>query len=83
MQNWKVELTSGGETLGKVKINIFQGDSLSPILLVITLTLLTILLGDMNPGYVVGESREKINHLLFMDELKLCGKTMKELDSLV
>ena len=39
MKNWKVELTSGGETLGEVKINrvIFQGDVLSPILFVITL----------------------------------------------
>ena len=39
MKNWKVELTSGGETLGEVKINrgIFQGDGLSPILFVITL----------------------------------------------
>ena len=39
MRNWKVELTSGGETLGEVKINrvIFQGGSLSPILFVVTL----------------------------------------------
>ena len=39
MKNWKVELTSGGETLGEVKINrgIFQGEGLSPILFVITL----------------------------------------------
>ena len=37
MTKWKVELTSGGERLGEVKIKrgIFQGDSLSPILFVV------------------------------------------------
>ena len=35
MRNWKMELTSRGETLGKAKNRgIFQGDSLSPILFV-------------------------------------------------
>ena len=85
MKNWKVELTSGGETFGEVKINrdIFQGDTLSPILFVITLIPVSILLGDMKAGCVLGESRGKINHLLFMDDLRLYGKTMQELDSLV
>ena len=35
MRNWKMELTSREETLGKAKNRgIFQGDSLSPILFV-------------------------------------------------
>ena len=84
MKNWKVGLTSGGETLGEVKIyrNIFQTDSFLPILLVITLIPLSILLRDMKAGYVLGGFRGKSNHLLFMD-LKLYGKAMQELDSLV
>ena len=62
MKNWKVELTSGGETLGEVKTNkgIFQRDSLSPILFIITLLPLSILLRDMKAGYMLGESREKL-----------------------
>ena len=37
MTNWRLELTSAGEKLGEVKRNegIFQGDSVSPILLVV------------------------------------------------
>ena len=67
-----MELTSGGETLGKVKINrdIFQGDSLSPILFVKTLIPLSILLGDMKAGYMLGRFRRKINCSLFIDDLK-------------
>ena len=85
MKNWNIELTSGGETLGDLKINrgIFQGDILSSVLFMITLITLTVLLRDMEAGYMLEESRGKINHLLFMDDLKLYGKTMQELDSQV
>ena len=69
MRNWKKELTLRGETLGEVKIKrgIFQRDSLSPILCVITLIPLSLLLRDMKTGYMLGEFRGK-NHLLFMDD---------------
>ena len=78
MKNWKVELTSGGETLADVKLKrgIFQGDTLSLIFFVTTLIIFTILLRDMNTAYKLGESREEINHLLFTDDLKLCSKMM-------
>ena len=41
MKNWFVELDVGGKTLAEVKIEswIFQGDSLSPLQFVITMTL--------------------------------------------
>ena len=43
MANWQTELTSCGEGLAKVnmKKGIFQGDSLSPLLLVICMIPLT------------------------------------------
>ena len=43
MANWQTELTSCGESLAKVNIGTgtFQGDSLSPLLFVICITLLT------------------------------------------
>ena len=85
MKNWKVKLTSEAETLAKAKINrsIFQGETLSPILFGITSAPLPILLRDIKARYLFGEFRGKINPLLFMDDLKLYGKTMQELDSLV
>ena len=83
MKNRKVGLTLGGETLSEVKVSrdISQGDSVLPVLFVITLIPLSILPRDMKAGYMLGEVREKINNLLFTDDLKLCGKTMQELGS--
>ena len=85
MENWKVQLTSAGKNLGEVNIRrgIFQGDSLSPILFIITLIPLSIILKKVRIGYTLGRGRMTINHLLFMDDLKLYGKTKNELDSLV
>ena len=37
----------------------------------------------MKDGNSLGKNREKINHLLFMDDLKLYGKNIRELDSLI
>lgn len=73
-----MQLTSGGKTLGEVKINrvIFQGGSLSLTLFVITLISLSKLLRDTRAGYMLGEFRGKINNLFFMNDLQLCGKTM-------
>ena len=73
MKNWNVELKSGRKTLGEVKINkgIFQVDSLLPILFVISLIPLSVLLRDMKTGHLLEEFREKINHLLFVDDLKI------------
>ena len=34
-------------------------------------------------GYVVKEGNVKVKHLLFMDDLKLFGRSDKEIDSLV
>ena len=46
MRDWKSVLTSNGEVLGEVtiKCGIFQGDSLSPLLFVLSIIPLTILL---------------------------------------
>ncbi len=85
MENWKTELTSANQVLGEVNIKrgIFQGDSLSPLLFVLALIPLTILLNKKKDGYELGKNDIKINHLLFMDDLKLYGKNEKQLDSLI
>ena len=83
MPNWKTELTACGESLAEVDIKrgIFQGDSLSPLLFVVCMVPLSSVLRKMRTGYTVGNV--KINHLLFMDDLKLYCKNEKEIDSLV
>ena len=84
MANWQTELTLCGESLAKFNIRrgIFQGDSLSPLLFVICLIPLTHVLHKANERYTLGGG-EKINHLLFMDDLKLYGKSENEIKGLV
>ena len=74
----------------KVKINtgIIQGDSLSPLLFLITMQLVSAELNkrsgfefeikDNNKTKVI-----KVNHMLFVDDLKLYGKTSRELEELL
>ena len=60
-----------------INSGIFQSDSLSPLLFCFALTPLSYELNDTGHGYNIGE--EKINHLFYMDDLKLCGKVTKNL----
>ena len=85
VKSWEVELKCGNESLGNVKIRrgIFQGDTLSPLLFVIALIPLTYILRKCRPGYEFAKNGEKINHLLYMDDLKLYARSEKDLDSLI
>ena len=89
MSDWKTVLTSSGEELGEVGIRrgIFQGDTLSPLLFVVAMIPLSILLNKEAKGYKfggeVGKKGKKINHLLFMDDLKLYGGSREEVEGLV
>ena len=71
------------ESLGSVDIRrgIFQGDSLSPLIFAVCMVLLTKILQDVKAGYTLGDV--KINHLFFMDDLKIYGKDKAEIESLV
>ena len=77
MEKWKVMLYSGNFELGEVEIKrgIFQGDSLSPLVFVLALILLSLILRKAKAAYEFSESKEKINHLLFMDDLKLYSQS--------
>ena len=83
MANWQTELTSCGENLAKVNIKreIFQGGSLSLLLLVICMIMLTHVLSKAKTRYTLGGG-EKFNHLFFMDDLKLHGKSENEIKRL-
>ena len=85
MEKWKVILCSGNSELGEVEIKrgIFQGDYLSPLVFVLALIPLSLILRKAKASYEFSESKEKINHLLFMDDLKLYSQNEKGLDSLV
>ena len=84
MANWYAELTLCGEILAKVNIRrgIFQGDSLSPLLIVKSMIPLTHVLRKAKARYTLGGG-EKINHLLIVDDLKLFGKSENDITGLV
>ena len=84
MADWKTVLTANGKNLGEVDIRrgIFQGDTLSPLLFVVAMIPLTLMLRKQEMGYQFGEAKQKINHLLFMDDLKLFGANLKEVEKL-
>ena len=66
-----------------VKRGIFQGDPLSPLLFTVIMLPLTLVLRKMDAGYKLGRGMKPINHLLFMDDLKLYSASKDQLDSLV
>ena len=85
MGQWKVMLTADGNNLGNINIRrgIFQGDSLSPLLFVISMIPLSLILRKCNAQYSLGKDKPSINHLLFMDDLKLYARSDDAIDSLV
>ena len=56
---------------------------MSPLLIVIALILVTIILRILKQGYSFGKGKERLNHLLLMDDLKLYGSNDNEIDNLV
>ena len=85
MKIWRTNLTANDECLDKVNIrrDIFQGDSLSPLLSVLALFPLSMILRKVSAEYEMTKDGCRINHLLFMDDLKLFAKNEKEIDSSV
>ena len=85
MKTWRVELTAGGRSLTETKIQrgIFQGDTPSPLLFIIAMMPPNLILRKCTAGYKLGISQEKINHLMYTDDLKLFAKNEKELETLI
>ena len=83
-----VNLHLSGKNLGKVPIHrgLFQGDSVSPIHFIIALIPLSHLLNRSDNGFSIvspDSSETVINHRLYMDDLKLYGRTSDELQNLL
>ena len=85
MKTWRVEVIAGERKLAETKIQrgIFQGDALSPLLFIIALMPLNHILKKCTAGYKLGRSQEKVNHLMYMDDMKLFAKNEKELETLI
>ena len=81
MSQWKVDLWSGCDRLGSAAI---QGDSLSPLLFVMCLIPITMVLRKADAAYLLGDpERTRLNHLWYMDDLKLFARSEKGLHSLL
>ena len=85
MNKWKTSLYADGKLLKSVPIRrgIFQGNSFSPLLLVIAFLALIHIFRETGMGYQLEKNGAKINHLFLMDDLKLYGKNNKEISSLM
>ena len=85
LKTWRVGLTVGGRSLVETKIQrgIFQGDALSPLLFIIAMMPLNYILRKCTDGYKLSRSQEKINHSMYMDDIKLFAKNEKELETLI
>ena len=87
METWRVELTAGGKSLAEVKIQrgIFQKEecALSQLLFVIVMTSFNHILRKCTAGYKFTKSQVKINHLMYMDDIKPFAKNEKELETLI
>ena len=85
MNKWKTNLYADGKLVASVPIRrgIFQGDSFLPLLFVIALLPLSHIFRETRMEYQVENNGAKVNHLFFMNDLKLCGKNDKEIDSLI
>ena len=79
MKNWKVELTAAEKLLAEVKIQwgIFQGGALSPLLFQVATSPLNNKLRKCTGSYRFTKSLEKINHLMYMDDIKPLAKKWK------
>ena len=79
MRQWNRELTASNQRLRDVKVRRgkFHCDSLSPLLFVLVTIPLTLMLRHTKVSYELKNGGKKINHLLFIDDLKLRPKKLK------
>ena len=85
MKNWKTNLICSNANLGALRVNcgIFQSDSLSPLLFLVSLLLFTLVLCQVKQGYSFDKGKSNLNYLLFMDDLELYGGSKPDIGSLM
>ena len=84
MKNWWVELFVGGQSKREVKIqrDIFQGDSLLPLLFVMAMISFNQILRKYTGATTFQNHRKRINHLMYLDDIKVFAKMKRELENL-
>ena len=85
MNTWRVVMTAEGRSIAETKVQrgIFQGDALSPLLLIMAMMPLNHILKKCTTGYKLSRSQEKINPLMYMYNVKLFSKNEKEMETLI
>ena len=85
METWRLVLTARGKSLAEVKVQrgIFLGDALSPLLFVRAMMPLNHILRKCTAGYKLNKLQQKINHLMYIDDIKLFVKNEKESETLI
>ena len=84
MKTWRVELISGGRVAEtKIQRGTFQRDAQSPLLFIIAIMPLNHIFRKCTAGYKLSRLQEKINHLMYMDDIKLFAKNEKVLETLI
>lgn len=91
MRNWNLWLFCHGTQLCNINVRrgIFQGDSLSPLLFIMTLFPLSEVVLNKTWGYKMKLSDESepgvitVNHLLYMDDIKLYAKSGAQLKKMI
>jgi hypothetical protein len=91
MRNWNLWLFCRGTQLCNINVRrgIFQGDSLSPLLFIMTLFPLSDVVLNKTWGYQMKPSDTSepevitVNHLLYMDDIKLYAKSDAQLKKMI
>ena len=84
MNHWKIRLVANNQDIDTANIQrgIYQGDILSPLLFCIALNPLSTLLAESKCAYRFKDGTT-INHLFYIDDIKLYAKNEREIDSLI
>lgn len=90
MKNWRtsilLQMEDGIRNCGLVNIyrGIFQGDTFSPVWFCLALNPLSCLLNESGYGYVIDKQRNvRVNHQLYIDDLKLFAANKDQLKRLL
>ena len=80
MKTCRGKLTAGVRSFTETKIQrgVFQGDALSFLLFITAMMSLNHILRKRTAENKLSRSQEKINHLLYMDDIKLFAKNEKD-----
>ena len=85
MEQWKVMLTSNGEDLAEVDVKeeSLRETVLSRLLFVLYMAPLSVIPRNVNECYERDRLEYKLNHSLYMDDLKLFARNEEQIDTLV